>query len=87
MAEFVDVLHRPGLAKYINSELRVDLLGQFRARAAVVVPTVIITDCRDAKDNKYLELALAAAATTIVQQRRRSASAGSLARRAYPETG
>ncbi len=66
MAEFVDVLHRPGLANYINPELRVDLLGQFRALAAVIVPTVIVTDCRDAKDNKYLELALAAAATTIV---------------------
>ncbi len=66
MAEFVDVLYRPGLAKYVKPELRADLLGQFRARAAVIVPTVIVTDCRDAKDNKYLELALAAAAGTIV---------------------
>ena len=66
MAEFLDVLHRLVLAKYIKPELRADLLGQFRAVTAVIVPTVTVTDCRDAKDNKYLELALAASATTIV---------------------
>jgi putative PIN family toxin of toxin-antitoxin system len=66
MAEFLDVLYRPGLAQYIKPELRADLLGQFRAGTAVVVPTVRVTDCRDAKDNKYLELAIAANATTIV---------------------
>ncbi len=66
MSEFLDVLYRPGLSRYIKPELRADLLGQFRAGAAVVVPTVTVTDCRDAKDNKYLELALAARATTIV---------------------
>ena len=66
MAEFLDVLYRPGLAQYIKPELRADLLRQFRAVPAVVGPTVTVTDCRDAKDNKYLELALAASATTIV---------------------
>jgi len=29
-------------------------------------PSERVTDCRDAKDNKYLELALAAGAETIV---------------------
>lgn len=29
-------------------------------------PLQRVTDCRDAKDNKYLELALASAATRIV---------------------
>ena len=66
MAEFLDVLHRPGLAKYVNPELRADLLGQFLAGAVVIVPTMTVTDCRDAKDNKYLELALAAKAVTII---------------------
>ncbi len=32
----------------------------------VVAPTVPVNDCRDAKDDKYLELALAAKAATIV---------------------
>ena len=29
-------------------------------------PTICLTDCRDPKDNKYLELALTAGAETIV---------------------
>ncbi len=66
MAEFLEVLYRPGLARLVNPALRADLLGQFHAAAAVVVPTVSVTDCRDSKDNKYLELALAAKAVTIV---------------------
>ncbi len=60
------MLHRPGLARYINAELRADLLGQFRAVATFFVPAMTVTDCRDSKDNKYLELALAAEATNIV---------------------
>jgi predicted nucleic acid-binding protein len=31
-----------------------------------IEPTVRVNDCRDAKDNKYLELALAAGAAVIV---------------------
>jgi predicted nucleic acid-binding protein len=34
--------------------------------SAVFVPTEQVTDCRDPKDNLYLELALAAEADTIV---------------------
>jgi predicted nucleic acid-binding protein len=33
-----------------------------------VAPAERVTDCRDAKDNKYLELALAARAATIVSR-------------------
>ncbi len=66
MYEFLDVLYRPGLARYVKPELRADLLGQFRAVATLFAPTVTVTDCRDAKDNKYLELALAAKAATII---------------------
>jgi len=32
----------------------------------MVAPATPVTDCRDAKDDMYLELALAAAADTIV---------------------
>jgi uncharacterized protein len=66
MAEFLDVLHRPRLARFIDPDLRADLLGQLGALGVVVSATVPVTDCRDAKDNKYLELALAAKATRIV---------------------
>lgn len=66
MAEWLDVLHRPGLARFLDPALRTDLLGQLLALGVVFVPSIRLTDCRDAKDNKYLELALAAGAGTIV---------------------
>lgn len=37
-----------------------------RAASAWFDPAVRVTDCRDDKDNKYLELALAAEASVIV---------------------
>jgi len=37
-----------------------------RSAAVWFDPVVRVTDCRDAKDNKYLELALVAGAETIV---------------------
>jgi len=66
LAELLDVLHRPQLARFLDPELRAELIGQFLALGSVFAPTVRVTDCRDAKDNKYLELALAAGAAAIV---------------------
>ena len=66
MAELLDVLHRPRLARFIDPEQRADLLGQLGAVGAVIAPTVPVTDCRDPKGNMYLKLALAAGATILV---------------------
>lgn len=66
MTEWLDVLHRPGLARFLDPALRTELLGQLLALGVVFAPSTPVTDCRDAKDNKYLELALAAGAGTIV---------------------
>ena len=65
-AELLDVLHRPGLARFIDPELRAGLLGQLGALGVVFASTMRVTDCRDPKDNKYLELALAAEAAALV---------------------
>ena len=65
MAEPLDVLHRPRLARFIDPELRADLLGQLGTLGVLVRPTVLFADCRDPKDDKYLELALEAGAETI----------------------
>jgi len=43
-----------------------DVICLSDAVEARFAPSVAVQDCRDAKDNKYLELALAAGATTIV---------------------
>ena len=66
MAELLDVLHRPRLARFLNPGLRTGLLNELLASGVHFVPAVRVTDCRDAKDNKYLELALAADAAVLV---------------------
>lgn len=60
--ELLDVLHRPGLARFLDPDPRAELL----ALGARYAPSVPVADCRDAKDDKYLELALASGADRIV---------------------
>ena len=64
--EVFDVLHRPRLARFVDADLRADLLDQLVSGTFWFEPAVVVTDCRDATDNKYLELAIAARARTIV---------------------
>ena len=66
MAELLDVLYRPRLAKFIDVEVRAELLGELGTLGIMVSPTNSVADCRDPKDNKYLELALAAGASIVV---------------------
>jgi putative PIN family toxin of toxin-antitoxin system len=66
LAELLDVLDRPRLARFVDPELRAELVGQLDALGAFFTPTEAVADCRDAKDDKYLELALAAGAWAIV---------------------
>jgi len=65
-AELVEVLNRPRLARFINPTLRDELLGLLVPRAVWFQPTEKVSECRDSKDDKYLELAVAAGATIIV---------------------
>jgi putative PIN family toxin of toxin-antitoxin system len=66
LAELLDVLSRPRLARFIDPELRDEMLALLDAFGVFFTPATTVTDCRDAKDNKYLELALAAGAAVIV---------------------
>lgn len=66
MAELLDVLMRPRLARFINPELRDDVLSLLDTYGVFVVPVQRVTDCRDPKDDKYLELTLAVGADTII---------------------
>jgi putative PIN family toxin of toxin-antitoxin system len=65
-AEIAEVLSRPRFAEAITVARRMRILDILRDNAVWFSPTERVTDCRDAKDNKYLELALAAGAGTIV---------------------
>jgi len=64
--EIAQVLSRPKFAGSISESRRNLVLNILRGSAVWFVPLVSVADCRDAKDNKYLELALAAGADTIV---------------------
>jgi putative PIN family toxin of toxin-antitoxin system len=64
--EIAGVLNRPRFARAIPPERRERVLEILRHAAVWFEPTVRISDCRDPKDNKYLELALAAGADMIV---------------------
>jgi predicted nucleic acid-binding protein len=64
--EVFDVLHRRRLTRFVDTDLRAELLDQLVSGALWFEPTVTVTDCRDAADNKYLELALASRASIIV---------------------
>lgn len=64
--EMTEVLERPRMRRAVTAEERNQILTLLSSNAFWVVPHVAVTDCRDAKDNKYLELALAARAEVIV---------------------
>ena len=65
-AEIAEVLNRPKFAQAIPLARRQRFLTILRNAAVWFDPAVWVADCRDAKDNKYLELALVAGAETIV---------------------
>ena len=65
-AEITAVLERPRFAASVSPARRARILDALRGQAVWFQPAERVTDCRDAKDNKYLELALAAAADVIV---------------------
>ena len=64
--EIREVLQRPKFHKYISDTTRGRILDILGAAAVMFEPMEPVTDCRDPKDNKYLELALAAGASVIV---------------------
>jgi len=65
-AEVEEVLNRPKFKKYITSgEKKLFLIELFNIVDFIKV-TEKITACRDAKDNKFLELAVSGLATAII---------------------
>jgi uncharacterized protein len=64
--EIAAVLSRPKFAHAIRLERRLRTLDILRRTAIWFEPKVRVTDCRDPKDDKYLELALSAGAEIIV---------------------
>jgi predicted nucleic acid-binding protein len=63
--EIANVLARPKFERAIRAERRVRIMAILRGAAVWFEPTMRIADCRDPKDDKYLELALAAGVVSI----------------------
>lgn len=66
VTELNDVLKREKFNKYIKEEERFLFLTALIRAAILVEITVTINDCRDPKDNKFLELAISGNADCIV---------------------
>ncbi len=64
--EIVQVLARPKFARVLTDDRRREILELLSAAAVWVEPADEVRDCRDKKDNRYLELALAAGAAAII---------------------
>lgn len=64
--EWRAVMVRPKFRRYIDLPAATAFLDGVLARATHVEPQIAVADCRDPKDNKVLELALAAGAAVIV---------------------
>lgn len=64
--EFCDVFVRDKFDKYISLETRLNIIDEYRVIAIFSEIFETITDCRDPKDDKFLELAVSANASCII---------------------
>jgi hypothetical protein len=64
--EIQEVIGRPKFARVLTEDRQAEILQLLTAAAIWVENVRSVQDCRDAKDNKYLELAEAAGADVIV---------------------
>ncbi len=71
LAELADVLGRDKFDRYLDKSTRRALLRDYAEAARAVIVTESVVDCRDPRDNKFLELALAAGARLLVSGDRR----------------
>jgi uncharacterized protein len=65
-AELSEVLLRPKFDRYSNRTKRETFLDELLGLVEFVKITVQIDECRDSKDNKYLELAISGKADSVV---------------------
>ena len=64
--ELVDVLGRPAFNSYIDEEDRIGFLNLLVKESTLVEITEKIKECRDPKDDKFLELAVSGKADFII---------------------
>ena len=66
IAELDEVLRRPKFDKYVSESQRLEFLAALLRGSELVEVRDVETECRDPKDNKFLELALSGKGSHIV---------------------
>lgn len=66
ITELDEVIHLPRFDRYLSEEERVEFLTTLVHESELVNVADKVTDCRDSRDNKFLELAVSGRATHIV---------------------
>jgi putative PIN family toxin of toxin-antitoxin system len=66
LTELNDVLSRKRFDRYLSEEERMRFLAALVKQAKLIEITETITECRDAKDNMFLELAVSGNADCII---------------------
>lgn len=66
LSELDRVLCRPKFERYLSEDDRLQFIAQFIRDTTVIEVVETIDDCRDPKDNKFLELAVSGSATSII---------------------
>ena len=66
IAELDEVLRRPKFDKYLSASRRMEFLSALVRDAEVIDVVDVVTDCRDPKDIKFLELATSGKASHVV---------------------
>jgi putative PIN family toxin of toxin-antitoxin system len=64
--EFTEVIFRKKFDKYLTDDRRLQVIQKIEHDTITFEVDIIITACRDPKDNKFLELAVTANASCIV---------------------
>jgi len=67
LQEFEEVIFRKKFDKYFFDDAeRLEAIDRLETNSLVYFPRIVVNACRDPKDNKFLELALAAGASRII---------------------
>ena len=66
LAELSEVLGRPRFNRYLTEARRREFLALLVRESELIEITESVTECRDPKDDKFLELAISGGATHIV---------------------
>jgi uncharacterized protein len=66
LSELIEVLTRPKFDRYLSKKTREQLTDDLAQTTLFIRSNEQITECRDAKDNKYLELAVEGSAQCII---------------------